>query len=50
MQDVCRLGCDSITHLEYNLFWAGYKEKRQHSIGIAIIKSPDILIDNIMQQ
>lgn len=45
---ICQLGCDSISHLGYNLFWNDYKKKRQH--GIAIHKSPDIVIDTIVHQ
>lgn len=38
----------SIAHLGHNLLWTGYKEKRQHEVGIAICKSLDNVIENIL--
>ena len=48
MQEVRRLGNDSVSHLGYDFFWTGTKVKRIHGVGIAIRKSPNIIVDNII--
>lgn len=34
--------------MEYNLFWTGQKEYRQHGVGIVIHRLLDMVIDNIL--
>lgn len=48
MQGVGRLSFDSVAHLGYILFRTSSKAKRPHRFVIAIRKSPDIAIDNIV--
>lgn len=42
MQKVTCPLIDTISHLRYDFHWAGLKEKRQHGVGIVIIKSSDM--------
>lgn len=50
MLELCQLGWDSTAYLGHNLFWTGHKRQRKHGVGIAISKSPDIVIVNIAHQ
>lgn len=50
MQEVRRHFSVGITHLGYNLYWTGLKEKRKHRVEIRIRNSSDIVIVNILHQ
>ena len=47
MQEVRRLGNDSLSHLGYNIYWSGLQMKREQGVAIAIRQSNDIKIDSI---
>ena len=48
MQEVRRIGNDSLSYAGYDFYWCGKKLKRKHGVGIAVKKSKDIVVNNVL--
>ena len=46
-QEVKRLKKDYVSHLGYIFHWSGHDVKKMHGVGIAIRKTPDIIIESV---
>ena len=48
MQEVRRLGQNSLCHLGYDFYWTGLKIRREQGVGIAIRQSKHIIVDGVI--
>ena len=50
MQEVRRLGNDSICHQGYNIYWSGLKQRREQGVAIGIRESTNFIVEGIIYE